>query len=110
MAEYIDREVLIENLERFAWEHYNINAPLLAQLITKQPAADVVEVRRGEWEDSYSIKISGLTKAYPSVKCSNCGVIFCDLINNHRYMYHFCPNCGADMRGESDGRLRSSKD
>lgn len=43
MAEYIDREELIENLNKFAPEHYNA---LINQLITKQPTADVVEVVR----------------------------------------------------------------
>ena len=73
-------------------------------------SSDVVEVRHEKWVDSPLIRIGGLTKAYPSVKCSNCKIIFCDILNNHRDMYHFCPNCGADMRGENDGRLRSSKD
>ena len=27
--------------------------------------------------------------------CSECGA-------NHKYMFDFCPSCGADMRGESD--------
>ena len=41
--EYIDRAALIENLNRFAPEHYNA---LINMLITKQPAVDVVEVVR----------------------------------------------------------------
>lgn len=43
MAEYINRVELIENLNKFAPEHYNA---LINQLITKQPTADVVEVVR----------------------------------------------------------------
>ena len=43
MAEYINRAELIENLNKFAPEHYNA---LINQLITKQPTADVVEVVR----------------------------------------------------------------
>ena len=43
MDEYINRAELIENLNKFAPEHYNA---LINQLITKQPAADVVEVVR----------------------------------------------------------------
>lgn len=41
MTEYIDKEELIKNLNKFAPEHYNA---LINQLITKQPTADVVEV------------------------------------------------------------------
>lgn len=43
MAEYINRAELIENLNKFAPEHYNAS---INQLITKQPTADVVEVVR----------------------------------------------------------------
>lgn len=43
MAEYINRAELIENLNKFAPEHYNA---LINQLITKQPTADVVKVIR----------------------------------------------------------------
>ena len=41
--EYIERNELIENLQKFAPEHYNA---LINQLITKQPTADVAEVVR----------------------------------------------------------------
>ena len=43
MAEYIDREELIENLNKLSPEYYNA---LINQLITKQPIADVLEVVR----------------------------------------------------------------
>lgn len=43
MTEYINRAELIENLNKFAPEHYNA---LINHLITKQPTADVVEVVR----------------------------------------------------------------
>ena len=43
MAEYIEREELMRNLKQFAPEQLT---PLIESLIQKQPAADVVEVRR----------------------------------------------------------------
>lgn len=43
MAEYIKRESLIENLNKFAPEQYNA---LVDMIIRKQPVADVVEVVR----------------------------------------------------------------
>ena len=43
MARYIDADNLIENLKKFAPEHYTA---LINQLITKQPTADVVEVKQ----------------------------------------------------------------
>ena len=48
------------------------------------------EERKGKWDDSYD----GVTPY-----CTACG-------RSHRGMYrtpNFCPNCGADMRGEEDG-------
>ena len=56
------------------------------------------EERKGRWID---------VRATPSVcrnnvsvvRCSKCEIYFCDLVNNHHYMYHYCPHCGADMRG-----------
>lgn len=43
MAEYINREDLLNNLKQFAPEHLT---PLIVMLIEKQPTADVVEVIR----------------------------------------------------------------
>ena len=55
MSRYIDREVLLKNLKRFAPEHLT---QLIVSLIEKQPTADVVEVVRckdcTEWDkDEY---------------------------------------------------------
>ena len=62
---------------------------------------DAVEVVHGKWIDSYIVKRLQ-HGTYPTVKCSNCGCYFCDVINNHHFMYHYCPNCGAkmDLKGE----------
>ena len=49
-------------------------------------AADVVEVRHGEWKKLYD-------KA-PRYVCTACNHLF----NNKEYKY--CPNCGAKMDGE----------
>jgi hypothetical protein len=58
---------------------------------------DAVEVVHGRWIDVRGIP-SVNRKDVPVVKCSKCEIYFCDLINNHHYMYHYCPNCGAKMR------------
>lgn len=46
MAEYIDRTSLINNLKTFAPEHYTA---LINDLILKEPAANVVERKKGKW-------------------------------------------------------------
>lgn len=43
MAEYIDRQELFKNLNKFASEHYNA---VVNKLIIEQPTVDVVEVVR----------------------------------------------------------------
>ena len=58
------------------------------KLIEEEPP---VWPKRGYW-----IKTGDKEEAYGTVsKCSVCGVI--------DYEGNFCPNCGADMRGEQDG-------
>ena len=57
---------------------------------------DVVERKHGKWiYNDMSRRI-----------CSNCGnpVAF-KLIDGDWYEGNFCPNCGADMRGEKDGNI-----
>lgn len=57
-------------------------------IIENEPTADVQPVVRGEWiEDGYNDE--------PCV-CSNCG--HPEPIKA-RFLYSYCPNCGADMRG-----------
>ena len=85
MAEYINRAELIENLNKFAPEHYNA---LINQLITKQPTADVVEVKYGYWE------IVKGSNGKEKMVCTNC---------RHQQDLHstftYCPNCGALIDG-----------
>jgi rubrerythrin len=60
------------------------------ELLDHMPAADVVEVRRGEWiKDEWSL-------FYPRYNCSVCGCIRLGEPTK------FCPDCGADMRGNNN--------
>lgn len=57
-----------------------------AQLTDDIPAADVAEVRRGEWvEDNYGY-----------FHCSECGYEH----DSPEYITPYCPNCGAKMDEE----------
>ncbi len=74
--EYIERNELIENLNRFAPEHYNA---LVNQIITKQPAADVAEVVRCKdckYRYSYSDFDRRRQETYDAYEC---GRLRCDL-------------------------------
>ena len=65
------------------------------------PTVDAVEVVHGKWEDAHEIKSFRHTNI-PVVKCSKCECYFCDIINNHHWFYHYCPNCGAKMDGGNE--------
>ena len=56
-------------------------------------AADVRENVKGKWKIEYT---GDGWSDYIDVTCTNCGKTI-----KHGEPYNFCPNCGADMRGEA---------
>jgi hypothetical protein len=92
MAEYIERkEMVSEMLEAMCGTGYQQWA---IDVINRQPAADVVEVKQGHW--------------FLLDECSNAGV-YCSVCHkkvykeqyaNQKLKSKFCPNCGAKMDGE----------
>ena len=91
MAEYINRAELIENLNKFAPEHYNA---LINQLITKQPTADVVEV----------VRCKDCTRCYEKrTKRNNQLMRFCMRMDGNEYQVNandFCSYGTPKERGE----------
>lgn len=87
--EYIERtaanEALRECVRAYPDSFYN-GIEVARSAIIKLPAADVRPVVRGTWIDE---PIKGIR-----YHCSVCQGRF-------DYTWHFCPNCGADMREES---------
>ena len=90
MAEYIKREDAINAV--LGYERYTGIAEMPVEFaevaVMLIPAADVRENMRGQWVEC---PISdGLNQ------CSNCEyMVWAD-----REPYSYCPNCGADMRGD----------
>lgn len=96
MDEYIERQKLYNNLVLLAkYETGERQQGILgcAETVRIFPAADVVEVMHGKWENGNPI-------------CPVCGGnkfkdldadIWCD------WQPDFCPNCGAKMGGVDDG-------
>lgn len=91
MAEYIEREALIEDLDKAA-KHGGMGAIIaqtLQRYVQRVPAADVAPVVHGRWGDN-GIPDSMLCG------CSVCGFT----CGAHSFLY--CPMCGAKMDGGAE--------
>ena len=91
MSDYIKREDAIDAVHKRAnkimSDGYNpkaLDVMGVAGLIRDIPSADVVERKRGHWED-----------------CSN-GWMCSECFRDVTYSTDFCPACGADMRERKD--------
>jgi len=106
MVEYIEREKLIKSIQSVKMVDVvtNCNEPKIKQalykqgqairnIIEKQPTADVVEVKHGEWRQNPYCK-----RIY---FCSECGRHIEDGSNNPLEHFPYC-HCGAKMDKRSD--------
>ena len=62
--------------------------------LQKLPKEDVQEVRHGEWRTKSKTRMGSHGESYFVYGCSLCK-------KQIKYKTDFCPNCGADMRGET---------
>lgn len=88
---YISQDAAIDAVDVCNLHRGIIDA--LQAIISDIPSADVRPVVRGRWHDVYTSY-----RSIVSQTCSVCGkrhdtTVECE-------MPSFCPNCGADMRGE----------
>ena len=91
MAEYIERETAIAWFMPYAHAGESIDADVVISDIKGMKAADVAPVRHGRWETN--------SDRPDSLICSICKCGF-DMWKHDPHNY--CPNCGADMRGEEE--------
>ena len=90
MARYVDAEKFAKEILRAwkLWEKKGEDCFLFSDVITpmlvSQPTADVRENVHGEWVLEHSSQLW---------ECTNCH-------EREIRTTDFCPNCGADMRGE----------
>ena len=70
-----------------------------AQLEQEEPTVDAVPVKHGHYVGEGDGYANG-ELVYDVWKCSECGCVFED--EYEKPTYNYCPNCGADMRGEQD--------
>ena len=106
MPEYIERELLPERKEYWD-DDFGGGWDACLEEIAKLPAADVRPVVRGKWVQVGGSYTNRRILDGRILSCSGCGKLLNMLgVNGGRGDAHFCPNCGADMRGgEQDGRL-----
>lgn len=104
MSRYIDADKLCKGLTEMAkyQEPYKQSTILgVVSTIENTRTADVVEVMHGEWKyeqlDEY--KFYKVTCPY----CDACYMGNYDAYNDPDE-FNYCPNCGADMRGTTDGQ------
>lgn len=86
MAEYIEREAALSGIMADGCKASNI------EVLMNVPAADVVEVRHGEWVHS-----DKAAHWFGKDKCSECYYRTYDGLDLSHFNY--CPNCGAKMDG-----------
>ena len=89
MADYIDREKVIELIDYHQEEYFEAETyfGLLKEDFMQLPSADVAPVVHGRWilDD-------------PQYLLSHCSE--CHGFNSIGYKWEYCPNCGAKMDGE----------
>jgi hypothetical protein len=89
MAEYIEREALMKRLDvsplfsNIRDGGFFIKDGVL-DIVQKQPAADVVEVRHGYWKDNRN------------------GTFTCSVCGGQSSKMDWCGRCGAKMDGKGD--------
>lgn len=65
------------------------------RVILEAPTVDAVEVVHGHWVDENGFTFMPLPEGHRWCHCDKCGHTIMGIPSN------YCPNCGADMRGEA---------
>ena len=92
MAEYIDRDALIDNLQKFATDDYSA---IVNNIIMSMPKMDVAPVVHGQWESVDSsywrwTPSGAVSVSHMTYRCGRCG-------RGTVVKTSYCPNCGAKM-------------
>lgn len=96
MAEYIEREAVVRAFCEHCRDYVDkctYDGACEVDIIATVPTADVQPVKRGYWKFDGGV-----------IQCNNCNFT----LNENSFgrvvkkFFKFCPNCGADMRGEKD--------
>jgi hypothetical protein len=100
MAEYIEREKVVELFNKWADGYSYIEVPTKDAIacVRAIPAADVRPVVKGRWKlASYSGKFGNAKEKWYDQFLDG-AFWYCDQCRERARKSNFCPNCGADMR------------
>ena len=108
MAEYIERESLLKDIENDSMAVLFDKTSAIHH-IKNQPAADVAEVRRGKWIqkehlvplardcEPFDYDCYDYTTHSENVKYWHCSHCDYEASRYMKPMYKYCPNCGTKM-------------
>ena len=96
MAEYIDREKLIDAIKNDCSEMVYYTKSEAIDCINAEPAADVAPVVHGGWKVIHK-KYQFTGGGNPVYACSECEWVYGATLVPR---YNYCPNCGAKMGGD----------
>lgn len=99
----IDADKLIDYTDdRYSWHEIGRRErDDIVWALESAPTVDAVPVRHGHYVGEGDGYANG-ELVYDVWKCSECGCVFED--DYEKPTYNYCPNCGADMRGEQDDK------
>ena len=85
MNDFISRQAAIDALEQAKEQYFDRRVIIgkMQDVVSNLPSAQP-ERKKGEWSDGYRWQ-----------RCSLCK-------QTGKKSWNYCPNCGADMRGEQD--------
>ena len=79
-------------------ELYTNGSMMIQSFRVKQMMEHYARPKRGRWDASgrYRFKDGSI-----AIRCTECGAAL-HSDEWQKYVWNYCPNCGADMRGDSD--------
>lgn len=103
MKDYIERDkVLKDLLDQCKITGFGGLTPRdVKYVFSLQTNADVRPVVRGKWEQKEVFEAKGRVDELQSAFCPVCQRYHTTPYSYYFTQYNFCPNCGADMRGEN---------
>ena len=103
MAEYVTKEQVLDWFRPYGHMDEPIPFETMVSDLRGMPAVDVAPVRHGQWDgegDGYADGEIVIDVWY----CSECGYCIDDGTDDPNILPNYCPNCGAYMMGENNGK------